>query len=60
LPDRFAGHPIRFATTWDSQVRHRVHVEDVTSFVRSRTGLDGFGSLSVVDWLSLTGQAVLR
>jgi hypothetical protein len=40
LPDGFAGHPIRFATTWDSQVRHRVQVEDVTSFVRSRTGLD--------------------
>lgn len=60
LPESFDGRPIRFATTWDAQVRHRVQVEDVSSFVRSRTGVDATGSLSVEDWLSLTGQAVLE
>jgi hypothetical protein len=60
LPDRFCGHPIRFATTWDPEVRHRVEVEDVDSFVCSRTGLGVLSSLSIADWLSLTGQAVLE
>lgn len=60
LPDRFSGHPIRFPTTWDPHMRHRVQVEDVRSFVRSRTGANASASLSVTDWLSLTGQAVLE
>jgi hypothetical protein len=60
LPESFGGHPVRFATTWDAQVRHRVHVADVGSFVSSRTGVDASGLLSVPDWLSLTGQAVLE
>ena len=60
LPDVFEGQAVRFATSWDPQVRHRVQVEDVDSFVRSRTGLDISASLSVSDWLSLTGQAVLE
>lgn len=60
LPTTFEGHPVRFATTWDPRVRHRVQVESVESFVRSRTGLDAFRSRSVADWLSLTGQAVLE
>ncbi len=60
LPDRYDGHPTRFATTWDPQVRHRVQVEDVGTFVASRTGITASGSLSVADWLTLTGQAVLE
>jgi len=60
LPNAFQGHPVRFATTWDPAVRHRVQVEDVTTFVRSRTGLDLSASWSLADWLSLTGQAVLE
>lgn len=60
LPERFAGYPTRFPTTWDPQVRHRVQVEDVGSFVRSRIGVDAAGALSVQEWLSLTGQAVLE
>ena len=60
LPDTFSGHPTRFATSWDPQVRHRVQVEDVSSFVTTRTGVDASGVLSVADWLSLTGQAVLE
>lgn len=60
LPDTFDGYPIRFATTWDPQVRHRVQVEDVSTFVASRTGITASDSLSVAEWLSLTGQAALE
>jgi hypothetical protein len=60
LPDAFYGYPIRFATTWDPQVRHRVQVDDVRTFVASRTGVNAADVLSVPDWLSLTGQAVLE
>jgi hypothetical protein len=60
LPDAFHGYPIRFATTWDPQVRHRVQVDDVRTFVASRTGINAADPLSVPDWLSLTGQAVLE
>lgn len=49
LPDRFGGHPTRFATTWDPQVRHRVQVEDVGTFVASRTGIDASGPLAAAD-----------
>lgn len=60
LPDLFGGYPTRYATTWDPQVRHRVQTEDVGTFVASRTGITASDSLSVTDWLSLTGQAVLE
>ena len=60
LPDTFHGYPIRFATTWDPQVRHRVQVDDVRTFVASRTGISAADALSVPDWLWLTGQAVLE
>jgi len=60
LPETFHGHPVRFATTWDPKVRHRVQVEDVSTFVLSRTGLTASVALSVPEWLSLTGQSVLE
>jgi hypothetical protein len=60
LPDSFGGYPTRFATTWDPQVRHRVQVDDVSTFVASRTGISAATSLSIADWLSLTGQSVLE
>jgi hypothetical protein len=60
LPDVFDGFPTRFATTWDPRVRHRVQVDDVRTFVASRTGISVAEPLSVPDWLSLTGQAVLE
>jgi hypothetical protein len=60
LPESFHGHPVRFPTTWDPRVRHRVQVEDVSTFVASRTGLTAADSLSVAEWLSLTGQSVLE
>ena len=60
LPDAFDGYPVRFATTWDPQVRHRVQVDDVSTFVASRTGISADQALSVSEWLSLTGQGVLE
>jgi Domain of unknown function (DUF4037) len=60
LPEVFQGRSVRFATSWDAAVRHRVQIEDVRSFVASRTGLDVSTSWSVSDWLGLTGQAVLE
>lgn len=60
IPPTFDGLPTRFGTTWDPEARHRVQVEDVTSFVRSRTGVEIGRPLSNDDWLTLTGQAVLE
>jgi hypothetical protein len=60
LPVAFAGHPTRFATTWDPVVRHRVQVETARDLAVSRLGVDPGRDLDVDDWLSLTGQAVLE
>jgi len=60
LPRAFAGHPTRFATTWDPVARHRVQVETARELAVSRLGVDPGGDLDVDDWLSLTGQAVLE
>ncbi|MFC7374573.1 DUF4037 domain-containing protein [Brachybacterium sp. GCM10030268] len=60
LPRTWCGHPTRFATTWDPQVRHRVEVASAADFARSRLGLDPTRGLTVLDWLSLTGQCVLE
>lgn len=60
LPQRWRGLPTRFATTWDPVVRQRCETAAARDFARSRTGLDLHAELSVHDWLSLTGQAVLE
>ena len=60
LPDSFAGLPVRFATTWDPVVRHRVQVGTARDLAVSRLGVDPTTDLTVGDWLSLTGQAVLE
>jgi len=60
LPESFAGHPTRFATTWDPVVRHRVQVETARDLAVSRLGVDPATDLTVGVWLSLTGQAVLE
>lgn len=60
LPDAFAGHPTRFATTWDPVVRHRVQVQTAADLAVTRLGVDPTHDLDVGDWLSLTGQAVLE
>ena len=60
LPESFAGHPTRFATTWDPVVRHRVQVETARDLAVSRLGVDPTTDLTAAAWLSLTGQAVLE
>jgi hypothetical protein len=60
LPERFGKFPVRFPVTWDSSVSHRVEVATVADFTASRLGVDPSGGLSVLDWLSLTGQSVLE
>lgn len=60
LPSAFLGAPTRFATTWDPVLRQRVEVATPAAFTFSRLGVDATRSLSVVDWLALTGQAVLE
>jgi hypothetical protein len=60
LPEVYSGSPVRFATTWDATVRHRVEVVSVGGFTRSRLGIDATADLAVVDWLCLTGQSVLE
>ena len=60
LPPRFRGLPTRFASTWDPVVRQRVEVCSAAEFATSRLGLDPGSGLTLVDWLSLTGQAVLE
>jgi hypothetical protein len=60
LPPAFAGLPVRFATTWEPAMRHRVEVSTAEDFVASRLGLDASGDLKPVDWLALTGQSLLE
>jgi len=60
LPERFGGFPVRFPVTWDSSVSHKVEVATVADFAVSRLGVDPVARLSVLDWLSLTGQSVLE
>ncbi|WP_374969190.1 DUF4037 domain-containing protein [Terrabacter sp. BE26] len=60
LPETFAGHPVRFPTTWDPVVRHRVQVSTARDLSISRLGVDATRDLGVGEWLSLTGQAVLE
>jgi Domain of unknown function (DUF4037) len=38
LPEQFRGRPVRFATTWDAAVSHRVEVATVADFAVGRLG----------------------
>jgi hypothetical protein len=60
LPQTYAGLPVRFPTTWDPAVRHRIEVTTVGEFVRARLGVDATAELAPADWLALTGQSVLE
>ena len=52
--------PVRFPVTWDSSVSHKVEVATVADFAASRLGVDPTQGMSVLDWLSVTGQSVLE
>ena len=60
LPEVVDDLPVRFSTTWDPVVRHRVEVTTVEAFVRSRLGVDASAPLTVEQWLAVTGQSVLE
>jgi hypothetical protein len=60
LPPAYRGLPVRFPTTWDRAEARRVEVATVGDFAASRLGLDPLHGLSALDWLTLTGQAVLE
>jgi hypothetical protein len=60
LPERFGEFPVRFPVTWDPALSHNVEVATVADFAASRLGVDPTGGLSVLDWLSVTGQSVLE
>jgi Domain of unknown function (DUF4037) len=60
LPATFGGHRVRFATTWDVRIGHKVEIATVADFAHSRLGVDVSGDVDAVDWLSLPGQAILE
>jgi Domain of unknown function (DUF4037) len=60
LPETYRGHPVRFPTTWSSEATHQVQTDTVAGFAASRLGVPVLGGFSVVDWLTLTGHAVLE
>jgi Domain of unknown function (DUF4037) len=60
LPERFRGFPVRFPVTWDPSASHKVEVASVADFATSRLGVDPTQGMSVLDWLSVTGQSVLE
>lgn len=60
LPPTFRGLPTRFAFTGQKVEEHHVDVATVADFVVARLGFDPRRSLSVEDWLSVSGQAVLE
>jgi hypothetical protein len=60
LPPTYRGLPLRFSTTWDATESRRVEVSTVGDFAANRLGMDPLPGLSALDWLTLTGQAVLE
>ncbi len=60
LPETWAGIPTSFVFTGQSETALAVHVDGPGRFTRSRLGLDPRDDMRPVDWLTLTGQAVLE
>jgi uncharacterized protein DUF4037 len=60
LPATYRELPTRFATSWEPVTRQRVQVATAEAFAASRLGLDVSGAMTSLDWLCLTGQAVLE
>ncbi len=60
LPETYAGLPTRFPFTGQTESIHHVEVHSAAGFVRGRLGFDPRDGLSTIDWLTVTGQAVLE
>jgi hypothetical protein len=56
LPADFAGHPVRFPTSW-TPVGHQIEVDTVAGFAEHHLGVV---PQDEIDWLLLTGQSVLE
>jgi hypothetical protein len=60
LPAEFAGHPTRLWFTAQESSSLTVEVDTLDSLIESRLGFDPRVGGSALDWLALTGQAVLE
>jgi hypothetical protein len=60
LPASYRGHPVRFPLTWDASASHRVEVATVGEYAAGLLGADPVRGLTVLEWLTLTGQSVLE
>jgi hypothetical protein len=60
LPVEFGGYPVRFGLSGDPTERLCIDVTSVAAFVEKQLGFDPTGCPSVIDWLSLSGQAALE
>ena len=60
LPAEFREYPVRFGVSGDPAERLRIDVTSVDAFVEERLGFDPRAAASVIDWLSLSGQAALE
>ncbi|TCO28479.1 uncharacterized protein DUF4037 [Kribbella steppae] len=60
LPKTYAGLPTHFPFTGQTESIHHVEVASAEGFVRGRLGFDPRDELSTIDWLTVTGQAVLE
>ena len=60
LPSEFVGHPTRLRFSGQDSSSLTVEVDILDSLIESRLGFDPRVGGSALDWLSLTGQAVLE
>jgi len=60
LPETFEGWSTRFATSYDSRVRHKIEVATAEGFAASRLGVPVDRRWDALDWLTVTGQSVLE
>lgn len=71
LPKSVDGFPTHFGPTvetgtrsmqpiTDGPVEHKVEILSLTAFLRDRFGIDGFKTMTPVDWLTFTDQALLE
>ena len=60
LPAEFAGHPTRLRFTGQDKPSLTVELDTLDSLIQSRLEFDPRAGGSALDWLALTGQAVLE
>jgi hypothetical protein len=63
LPQTVHGFPVRFGTTYDATVRHRVQVTTLTAWSVERLGLDATDDqvpLTTEQWLSMPWQCLVE